>query len=143
MNTASDMFPLPEDGFSIDAAAEALRDVPEKNWPPLLVNMVAVIEARFKRKGMSDDAAFAEAVEIVMLLANYFGGRNVYLPKGELLRTAMRDLKLWRRYCVKETAEMVRELAGDIGVSDIHMYAILARQRELHLRKIQGRLFPD
>jgi Mor family transcriptional regulator len=130
-------------GFDGDPLDLIQRDdvVDESQWAPLLVDMVRVVEADIARRSgqAATPAAFAESRHIVLALAEYFGGRQVYLPKGDRLKTALRDAEIWRKFTGRNT----RELADEHGLSEFHMYAILKRQRALHARKLQGRLFPD
>jgi Mor family transcriptional regulator len=128
-------------GFDGDPLDLIERDdgVDESQWAPLLADMVRVIEADKVRRGVAQADAFADARNTVLVIAEYFGGRQAYLPKGDRLKTALRDAEIWRKF----TGKNARELAAEHGVSEIHMYAILKRQRALHTRKLQGRLFPD
>lgn len=113
--------------------------VDEKQWAPLLADMVRVIEQDKLRRGAATTEAFADARAAVLSIAEYFGGRMTYLPKGERLLTALRDAEIWRKF----NGRNIRELAAEYGVSEIHLYDVLKRQRALHTRKLQGRLFPD
>lgn len=115
--------------------------IDDKQWAPLLVDMVRVVEADKIRRGAAADEAFRDARAAVLAIAEYFGGRQTYLPKGTRLATALRDAEIWRRYTGSPAS--ARALAAEYGLSEIHMYALLARQRELHRRRLQGRLFPD
>lgn len=115
-----------------------LGDVPETKWAPQLANMVSVLEALYRRQGRSDDEALRLACDSVLALAEYAGGRVLYLPRGDRLRTALRDAEIHRRW---QRGDKIEALAGDYGLSDIHVYRIIGQQRALHLRKVQGRLF--
>jgi Mor family transcriptional regulator len=125
------------DGDALDLIQRA--DVEETQWAPLLVDMLRVLTALKKRQGMPEADAYADAQGSVLALAEYFGGRMVYLPKGDRLKIALRDAEIWRRF----TGRNVQELASEYQVSEIHMYALLRKQRQLHQRKLQGRLFAD
>lgn len=129
-------------GFEGDPLELIERDdapVDEALWAPLLCDMLRVIEADKLRRGSPKADAFSDASSTVLAIAEYFGGRQVYLPKGERLKIALRDAEIWSKF----TGKNARKLAETYGVSEIHMYAILKRQRALHTRKLQGRLFPD
>lgn len=134
----SDLF-----GIGDDPRALIERDdveVDEAQWAPLLVDMVRVVEADLaRRRGQASPADFADARHAVLALAEYFGGRQVYLPKGDRIRTALRDAEIWRKF----TGRNARELAHEYKISEIHCYSVIKRQRVLHARKLQGRLFPD
>jgi len=101
--------------------------------------MLRVLEALNKRGGVADTPAFATAQASVLALAEYFGGRMVYLPKGDRLRIALRDAEMWRAFSGKN----VPELAAHYDLSEIHVYSLLKKQRALHQRKLQGRLFEE
>jgi Mor family transcriptional regulator len=135
----SDMFDAPGelDEIDFDRAVDASAE--ESNWPQLLSDMLRVLEAHKKRRGMSAEEAFEHAREDVLALAEYFGGRMAYLPKGERLKVALRDAAIWRRF----NGQNARELAMEYKLSAPHLYNVLARQRTLHVSKLQGRLFQD
>ena len=136
--SAKDLFGAGSDALDLIESASAL-DADEKKWAPLLTDMIRVLEALNRRRGMTDEEAFAAARDNVLALAEYFGGRMVYLPRGERLRVALRDAEIWRKF----NGRNVAKLAKHYGVSEIHCYAVLKRQRALHQRKLQGRLFED
>ncbi len=80
-------------------------------WPSLLSQIVDVLEAHYRQISRSTDPR-GDAETVVAVLAEYFGGLQIYLPKGDNLRRALRDLRivaefdgtnyneLARRYCV-------------------------------------------
>ncbi|MEP7041873.1 MAG: Mor transcription activator family protein [Dokdonella sp.] len=127
------------DGVSIDSIENADVCADEKQWAPLLVDMLRVVESQKRREGMQADAAAADARTTVLALAEYFGGRQIYLPKGEKLRAALMHAEIYKRFNGRNT----RDLAAEYRISEIHCYAVIKRQRELHRKKLQGRLFPD
>lgn len=133
-----------DDLLGVDSAADTARmveagAVPESKWAPLLVDLLRVFEARNKRQGMTPEAGYAQAVDSVLLIAEYFGGRVVYLPKGDRLRKALVHAEIWRKF----TGKNVPELAQEFELTEIYVYQVLGTQRKLHLRKLQGRLFQD
>ena len=134
MNDRSTPVPDP-DALELIARAGAI-DVDEAKWAPQLVEFIEVVEALNRHKGIPADAAFADARDVVLALATHLGGRQFYLPRGDRLRTALRDAEIWRRF----TGRNVTALAAEYGVSEIHLYAVLRQQRELHTRRHQGRL---
>lgn len=136
-----DLFGLPDDPEQRRRMVEEAASMPESRWAPQLTEIVAYLEALFQRLEMPPEAAFRLAREVVMEMAHAFGGRSVYLPRGDRLRIALRDAELWRRYNGK--AEQVEQFARQLGITSIHCYSILARQRKLHLDRLQGSLFPE
>lgn len=95
-------------------------------WPELLDELIdvctAVLEDRGVRRG---DAAEAEAQAIVLAIAQYVGGTRIYIPTGERVRIAIRDLKIWRAY----DGTNVRLIAREHGLTETRVYQILVDQR--------------
>lgn len=120
---------------------EADAELPEaqRRWAPMLVDLVRVIEAAHVRRGMAAEAAFGSALDAVKGVAEYFGGRPLYIPRGDRLLTALRDAEIFRR----AKGGNIERLAGEYGISSIQLYRVIKQQKALHLRKIQGRLFVD
>lgn len=136
-----DLFGLPDDPEERKRMLEEAANLPESAWAPQLTELVAFLEALFKRRRMTPEAAFELACEVVMEQAHAFGGRTMYLPRGDKLRVALRDAELWRRYSGKP--EQILEFSLELGISTVHCYAIMAKQRKLHMGRHQGSLFPD
>lgn len=116
-----------------------LGELPESKWAPLLANLVSVLEALYRRQGRGEEEAFRQARDSAMAIADYFGGRVVYLPRGDRMKIALRDAEIYRR----AKAGNIDELATEFGLTSIHVYRIVRQQRALYLRKMQGRLFTD
>lgn len=111
-----------------------LADVPDSKWAPTLACMVQVLEAHHRRQGVSERTAFDLASQSVLVLAEYFGARVWYLPRGDRLRKALRDAQIhwqWQR------SQPIPEIASEHRLSDIHVYRIIEQQRRLYLSKIQ------
>lgn len=111
----------------------------QRRWAPMLVDLLRVIEATHARRGMSADAAFSAALDAVTAVAEYFGGRPIYIPRGDRLAIALRDAQIFRR--VK--AGNHDAIAAEYGLTTLHIYRIYKQQKRMHLRKMQGRLFND
>lgn len=134
-----DMIGQPDDA-ELERLLEAdPGEVPEERWTQSLVDMIRVQEAMYRRRGYSEDEAFALARDGVMALAEYFGARMWYLPRGDRLRAALRDAEIYRR----AKRGNIRDLAMEFGLSEPQIYRINRQQKALHLKKIQGRLFDD
>lgn len=141
MSQQPDMLGLPDEGERASLIDSAdLGDVPESKWAPLLAGLLRVHEAMFKRRGSTDKEAFESACAVVMATADYLGGRATYIPRGDRLRAALRDARMWRDYDGRPAT--VDRIAGEYGLTSIRVYAILKRQRALNVGRRQGRLFP-
>lgn len=138
MTEQPDMMPPPSDDDSL--IGRDLGDVPETKWAPMLADMLRVLEALYLREGQGKEEAFHLATQSAAALAEYFGGRVVYLPRGDRVRNALRDAEIYRKF---RGSRNVEQLAAEYGLTVIHLYKIHRDQRALHMRKLQGRLFQD
>ncbi|GEK71573.1 MULTISPECIES: Mor transcription activator family protein [Halomonas] len=125
-------FEIPED------ALERLQD-PEilRKWPQGLSDMVTVISAALCRAGDDEATARERAFRAVRALAQYAGGRSLYVPKGEALNRALRDRAIWEAF----DGANITALAIRHGLTEVQIYAILAEQRKLALARVQSELF--
>lgn len=139
MTEQLDMMPLPPNHDPASLIGKDLGDLPESKWAPFLANAVSVLDALYRRQGQGEDAAFRQASDSVMALAEYCGGRVVYWPRGDRLKNALRDADIYRR----SRRGNIEALAQEHGLTQIHLYRICRQQKALYLRKIQGRFFGD
>lgn len=129
---------MPADGNSLALKPGAeLDDLPANAWEKNLVQMIEVQEAAFVRDGLSEGEAFRLARVGMLALAEFHGARQWYLPRGDRLRTALRDAEIYRR----ARRGNIQALAAEFQLSDLQVWRIVRQQRKLHLRKIQGQLF--
>lgn len=138
MTDQADMLPGAEDPRSL--IGRDLGDIAQHKWAPLLAEIYDSVEAAFRRGGHDEAGAAKLASTAVAAVAFSIGGRVVYIPRGDRLKTALRDNEIhsrWQRGAVPE------QLAEEYEVSVIQLYRIIAEQRKLHLAKTQGRLFDN
>lgn len=123
----------------LDLVIEHAADMPERHrWPALLRELVDVMMAYNERVlQMTPYQAADDAVERVVLIAEYLGGRFVYLPRGDVLRTAAREAVIYRLSDSKSPAEIARQF----GLSEVNVYRVIAKQKALAVKRMQGRLF--
>lgn len=119
--------------------AEALDALPKERWPRDLVAAIEVQEDAFQRLGCSEEEAFKLARAGVLALAEYGGGRDWYLPRGDAVVTAVRDAEIYRR----AKRGNIQVLAAEFGLTERHVWRVLSQQYALHRRKLQLPLFPD
>lgn len=134
-----DLLGMPEGEEARKLLEQGAADLPEETWAPTLVHLVQVTEAKLRREGIAREQAPALARGVVLELASYFGARRIYLPAGARLKTALRDIEIYRR----ARRGNIQALADEFELTDIQVYRIIRQQRALHLRKIQGRLFHE
>lgn len=125
----------------LDLVQEHHADLPPKErWPATLRELVEVLAAYNERVlRMKPHAAADDAMERTVLIADYLGGRFVYLPRGESLRVAVRDALIYRL----SDQLPVHEIAERYGLNEIRIYQIVAREKRRAVRRMQGRLFED
>lgn len=119
--------------------AANLDDIPAHRWAQGLVQLIEVQEAVFVRLGYASDEAFRLARAGVVAIAEFGGGRDWYLPRGDDLHAAMRDAEIWRR----ANRRNIGALAAEHGLTERQIWRICNQQRKLHRDKMQGRLFED
>ena len=129
-------------GIDIDAVHAAPGhevDPLDDKWPQRLAEWVDVLAADAERRGAGIDEAIRSAQRAVLLIANHEGGRQVYLPRGEALRLALRDREIFLRSsaCGGRNKDA---LAREHGLSTRAIEVINARQYQLGIARRQGRL---
>jgi len=132
-----ELFELDDD---LGALLEKVADLPEQsfnNWPKLLQDLYAVLNACLKRNGMSFDEASKLTRQLVTAQAHYYGGRHWYLPKNLSLDKALRDCEIWQRF----NGQNHRQLAKEYKLTDQAIYNIIKTQRQIELSRRQGGLF--
>ncbi|UZZ12216.1 hypothetical protein NDO41_07010 [Ectopseudomonas mendocina] len=106
-------------------------------WPKALADLVSVIEAAHLRAGDGPEVAQRRAFVTVRALSNYAGGRQLYMPKGDVLERALRDREIWGKY----KGNNIDDLAEAFDLTVVQVYSIIAEQRALHRQRIQPSLF--
>lgn len=128
--------PVDVDPEAAAAQAEALADATERGrWPLRLLELADVAEATLARHPGA--TAREQAERLVIEIAQYFGGRPVYLPRGDALKRALRDRRIWR-----DSGKLSPdELATREGVCLQQVYKIIGGMRALEKRRRQPGLF--
>lgn len=112
-----------------DNAIAKLTAIPDASWPARLIEFVEVITAALKRLRVAPEVAQLQARHVVAELANYCGGRPIYLPRGARLKAAL----LHRSIYLEATAgKDTDELARRHGITMRAVQRIVAEQAELH-----------
>lgn len=114
-----------------------LAGVTVENWGKVLAGMVDLFTTLFRRRGRTVEEATEEAQVVVLELANYQGGREVYLPRGNKLLKAIRD----RRIFLEHNGRNEAELAERYELTPRQIRQINAEQRSIQVAKRQGKLF--
>lgn len=112
-------------------------DLPSEKWAATLAALVDHLTDFYRRNGRSDEAAVGEAQKVVALLAYDFGGRPIYLPRGDRLQQAL----IARQIYLLHNGRNVEELAERFGYTVRHVQRVYAEQRSIEIRKRQSNLF--
>ncbi|HTN30690.1 MAG TPA: Mor transcription activator family protein [Pseudomonas sp.] len=123
---------IPEDALAYVQSPEI-----RAKWPKALADLVSVIEAAHLRAGDGPEVAQRRAFITVRALSRYAGGRQLYMPKDDVLERALRDREIWAKY----KGNNIEDLADTFGLTVMQIYAIIAEQRTLHRQRIQPSLF--
>jgi Mor family transcriptional regulator len=107
-------------------------------WPRTLANFLAVSERQIKtsRPELSEDSVRKLARELIASLAHYLGGRQIYFPRDDRLRRALRDHRIYQDF----QGHNHDELADRHGLTVIQIYNIVAQQKKLHMARVQPSL---
>lgn len=108
----------------------------EHQWPEQLAALYDVMLA-YSARTMPAERAAIDARDRVVVIAEYFGGRNLYMPSNDQLRMAVRDAMLFQLQGVVPTDELMRRF----GLTAAAISMICTEQRKLRVRRMQGDLF--
>lgn len=127
-----------DDTHGNDLSKAEFNDVDEHRWPKAMAEFIDVLAASALRNGMvsTPEDAKQYARWAVLTLGKHFGGRQVYLPKGDKLLSALRDNQIWHDFNGKNH----EDLAARHGLTVVRVYKIIAEQRHLHIEKLQPQL---
>ncbi|EPZ00553.1 Mor transcription activator family protein [Mannheimia haemolytica] len=109
----------------------------ENRWPSLLIEVIDVMQAELLRQQVEEKNAKLTACKLAGVLAHYFGGKSFYLPAGDKIKEALRDVQIYRDFDGKNVPDLVKKYR----LSESTIYAILRQQRSLQRRRHQMDLF--
>lgn len=128
--------PVDIDPEAAAAQVEALADATDRGrWPLRLLELTDICEAVIHRHPGAAQRELAE--RLVMEIANYLGGRPVYLPRGDALKRALRDRRIWR----DSGKVSPDDLATREGLCLQQVYKIVGEMRALEKRRRHLALF--
>lgn len=111
---------------------EAWAKDDSKIWPSFLAELVDILADHMETsQDVQPDKAVNEAKKIIIVIAHHLGGRNIYLPRDDKLRRAIRDTAIYRAF----DGQNHRELAQKSNLTTAQIYNIINRQRRLRAIK--------
>lgn len=105
-------------------------------WPGDLVELSEVIRAMLQREGVEDEATYRMMERVLLGMSFLCGGRNYYLPKGERIKNALRDKRIYDQF----KGNNHRELARQFRLSEQKIYEVIREQLQLHRSRVQHTL---
>lgn len=106
-------------------------------WPSTLAEIIDILTCELVRQGENAESAKSKAAKLVGVMAHYFGGKSVYLPTGDVLKDALRNVQIYQAF----DGRNVSDLVSKYRLSESHIYAILREQRALLRKRYQRDLF--
>lgn len=106
-----------------------------RRWPSTLQSLCDVMRVTLKQHNIVDADNVSEA--LATSLSAYLGGRDVYIPNGERLKNALRDIRIWREF----KGNNLEQLSRDYGLTERRVSEIVAEQRAALVARKQRRLF--
>lgn len=129
-----------DDHEFIGALFDNLDKIPmgelEHKWPRTLTEIIEVMEAELARQGYEKQAAKLLASKLVGVMAHYLGGQSFYLPTGDILKDALRNVMIFKDFKGNNVPELIRKY----NLSESHIYAIIREQMALQRRRHQPEL---
>jgi len=106
-----------------------------RRWPSTLQSLCDVMRVTLKQHNIDNADRVSE--DLATSLSAYLGGRDVYIPNGESLKKALRDIKIWREF----KGNNLEQLSRDYGLTERRISEIVAEQRAAFVARKQRRLF--
>lgn len=106
-----------------------------KRWPSTLQSLCELMRVALDRQSVSNSVHISEA--LATTLSTYLGGRDIYIPNGERLKDALRDIRIWREF----KGNNLEQLSRDYDLTERRVSQIIAEQRAAFVARKQRRLF--
>lgn len=103
------------------------QNVIEAKWPKTLTELAEILENELIKQGEKHIPPATRAQKLAFALGVYLGGKSIYIPSGQILKKAIRDLEIYRAFDGQNIAELTRRYQ----LSEGHVYGIIREQRKL------------
>lgn len=134
-----ELFPDDTDQLDAKKVLASMQDpTVMSRWEGSLREMVEIAEAKLLVELKPGVSAAELARHVVFAICSVMGGGVVYLPRGDSLKRALRDAKIYRDW--KDNGTPIPELVSKYDLANQTIYDIIRRQRALH-RKNEPDLF--
>lgn len=134
-----DAFSTPEE---LQDLLQQLENLPDdqrqdvvKRIPAMLQSLMALFTSELRSKGAKDPERLAE--HLVICMANYFGGMQLYLPRNDKLSLELRNIRIYQQHRGGNTEQLARQY----GLTSIQIYHIVREQTVAERARRQLGLF--
>jgi Mor family transcriptional regulator len=134
-----DAFSTPEE---LQDLLQQLENLPDdqrqdvvKRIPAMLQSLMALFTSELRSKGAKDPERVAE--HLVICMANYFGGMQLYLPRNDKLALELRNIRIYQQHRGGNTEQLARQY----GLTSIQIYHIVREQTVAERARRQMGLF--
>lgn len=121
------------------AVLQSLTDDERKDfihrWPSTLQSLCELMRVTLEGYKVTNALMLSEA--LATSLSTYLGGRDVYIPNGERLKDALRDIQIWREF----KGNNLELLSRSYGLTERRVSQIIAEQRAAFVARKQRKLF--
>ncbi len=104
-------------------------------WPATLQSLCEVLRVTLESEQVANANQLSEAM--ARALSSYLGGRDLYMPNGTRLKTALRDIRIWREF----KGDNLEQLAHTYSLTERRVSEIIAEQRAAFVARKQRKLF--
>ncbi|MGF1727190.1 Mor transcription activator family protein [Photobacterium nomapromontoriensis] len=118
----------------INSVSEIGDDNVRQRWPSTLQSLSEVLNSELKRANIE---APHLADKLTIALGHYFGGRDIYIPTGIKLKSALRNISIWREY----NGRNIEQLANHHKLTERQITEIIREQRQAEVKRRQRELF--
>ncbi|MGF1688725.1 transcriptional regulator [Photobacterium japonica] len=118
----------------INSVSEIADDNVRQRWPSTLQSLSEVLNSELKRANIE---APHLADKLTIALGHYFGGRDIYIPTGTKLKSALRNIAIWREY----NGRNIEQLANHHKLTERQITEIIREQRQAEVKRRQRELF--
>ncbi|MDZ7902302.1 MAG: Mor transcription activator family protein [Rheinheimera sp.] len=121
--------------LQLDKLPDEQRQDVVKRIPAMLQSLMALYTSELRSKGIKDPERLAE--HLVITLANYFGGMQLYLPRNDKLALELRNIRIYQQHRGGNTEQLARQY----GLTSIQIYHIVREQTVAERARRQLGLF--
>ncbi|MEZ9822978.1 Mor transcription activator family protein [Shewanella sp. 10N.286.45.A1] len=106
-----------------------------KRWPSTLQSLCELMRVTLEGQVISNAVQIIEA--LATTLSTYLSGRDIYIPNGERLKDALRDIRILREF----KGNNLEQLSREYDLTEHRVSQIIAEQRAAFVARKLRRLF--